>query len=107
MAGLSDVAEGALRVVPLGGLGEIGRNMMVYETADDLVVDRRRAALSLRRHARRRLHHSRRLLRRSNVVTSCAAYLITHGHEDHIGALRFLIASVAGADLRLAAGAGG
>ena len=38
MADLSVVAEGVLRVVPLGGLGEIGRNMMVYETAEDLII---------------------------------------------------------------------
>ena len=35
---VSSVDEGTLRVVPLGGLGEIGKNMMVIETAGDIVV---------------------------------------------------------------------
>ncbi len=30
--------NGILRIVPLGGLGEVGKNMTVYEHGDDLVV---------------------------------------------------------------------
>ena len=32
------MANDELRVIPLGGLGEIGKNMMVYEYGDDIVV---------------------------------------------------------------------
>ena len=32
------LSRDTLRVIPLGGLGEIGKNMMVYETTDDIVV---------------------------------------------------------------------
>ncbi len=33
-----DIPNDGVRLIPLGGLGDIGRNMMVVETADDLVV---------------------------------------------------------------------
>ena len=90
MAELSDVAEGVLRVVPLGGLGEIGRNMMVYETADDLlIVDAGLLFPSDDMHGVDYIipDASYVLERRDKL----RGYLITHGHEDHIGALRFLI----------------
>ena len=35
---MTDIPQNAVRVIPLGGLGEIGRNMMVFETTDDLLV---------------------------------------------------------------------
>ncbi len=90
MAELSDVAEGVLRVVPLGGLGEIGRNMMVYETAEDLVIVD--AGLLFPSDDMHGVDYvipdaSYVLERREKL----RGYLITHGHEDHIGALRFLI----------------
>jgi len=90
VAELSDVAEGVLRVVPLGGLGEIGRNMMVYETADDLlIVDAGLLFPSDDMHGVDYIipDASYVLERRDKL----RGYLITHGHEDHIGALRFLI----------------
>ena len=90
MAELSDVAEGVLRVVPLGGLGEIGRNMMVYETTDDLlIVDAGLLFPSDDMHGVDYIipDASYVLERRDKL----RGYLVTHGHEDHIGALRFLI----------------
>ncbi|MYB22242.1 MAG: ribonuclease J [Chloroflexi bacterium] len=90
MAGLSDVAEGALRVVPLGGLGEIGRNMMVYETAEDMVVVD--AGLLFPTDD---MHGVDYIIPDASYVLErrdkLRGYLITHGHEDHIGALRFLL----------------
>ncbi len=90
MAELSDVAEGVLRVVPLGGLGEIGRNMMVYETADDLlIVDAGLLFPSDDMHGVDYvIPDASYVLERRDKLRG---YLITHGHEDHIGALRFLI----------------
>ena len=87
------MAETPLRVVPLGGLGEIGRNMMALEYGDDLViidagvlfpgedmpgVDFVISDMSY-------------LAERKDRVR---AILITHGHEDHIGALPHLLAEV-------------
>ena len=90
MPDLSDVAEGVLRIVPLGGLGEIGRNMMVYETAEDLVVVD--AGLLFPSDD---MHGVDYIIPDASYVLErrekLRGYLITHGHEDHIGALRFLI----------------
>ena len=87
---LSDGAEGVLRVVPLGGLGEIGRNMMVYETAEDMVVVD--AGLLFPSDD---MHGVDYIIPDASYVLErrekLRGYLITHGHEDHIGALRFLI----------------
>ena len=88
---MSAVRRGSLRVVPLGGLGDIGRNMMVYETDDDMVVvDAGLMFPSEEMHGVdyiipdiSYLEERRRKLR---------GWLITHGHEDHIGGLRFLLA---------------
>ena len=86
----SDVADGVLRVVPLGGLGEIGRNMMVYETADDLlIVD---AGIHFPSDD---MHGVDYIIPDTTYIAErrekLRGYLITHGHEDHIGALRFLL----------------
>ena len=90
MAGEQDMPAGALRVVPLGGLGEIGRNMMVYETANDLVVVD--AGLLFPSDD---MHGVDYIIPDASYVLErrdkLRAFLITHGHEDHIGALRFLL----------------
>ncbi|MDE2967265.1 MAG: ribonuclease J [Chloroflexota bacterium] len=90
MTDVSDIAEDALRVVPLGGLGEIGRNMMVYETAKDMVVVD--AGLLFPSDD---MHGVDYIIPDATYVLErrdkLRGYLITHGHEDHIGALRFLI----------------
>ena len=88
---MSAVRRGSLRVVPLGGLGDIGRNMMVYETDDDMVVvDAGLMFPSEEMHGVDYIIPDVSYLeeRRSKL----RGWLITHGHEDHIGGLRFLLA---------------
>ena len=88
---MSAVRRGSLRVVPLGGLGDIGRNMMVYETDDDMVVvDAGLMFPSEEMHGVDYIIPDISYLeeRRSKL----RGWLITHGHEDHIGGLRFLLA---------------
>ena len=82
--------EPAVRLIPLGGLGEIGLNMMLVEVGDDViavdcglmfpdddlpgidyVIPDFSYALAKREHFR--------------------AVLLTHGHEDHVGALPYLL----------------
>lgn len=79
-----------VRIVPLGGLGEIGLNMMVVETGDDLlVID---AGLMFPDEEMFGIDHvipdmSYLLARRAQI----RAVLLTHGHEDHAGALQYLL----------------
>jgi hypothetical protein len=57
---MSDATTAAtLRVIPLGGLGEIGMNLMVYECRRRSHPRRLRDDVPRRRHARRRRHRSR------------------------------------------------
>jgi ribonuclease J len=81
---------GKLRVLPLGGLGEIGKNMTVLEYEDRIVV----VDTGLRFPAPDQLGIDLVLpdftyLRER--VDDIEAIFITHGHEDHIGALPYVL----------------
>src|SRR3954471_20887121 len=83
--------EGALRVTPLGGLGAIGRNMTVLEFDGKLLVidcgvlfpDVEQPGVDLI------LPDFSPILDRLDDVQ---AIVLTHGHEDHIGAVPYLLA---------------
>ena len=90
---LSDVgplATNGLRVIPLGGLGEVGRNMTVFEHAGRLlVVDC--GVLFPEEH-----HPGVDLILPDfgpirDRLDSIEALVLTHGHEDHIGATPYLL----------------
>jgi ribonuclease J len=83
--------EGGLRVVPLGGLGAIGRNMTVFEYGGRLLIvdcgvlfpDVDQPGVDLI------LPDFEPILDRLGDVD---AMVLTHGHEDHIGAVPYLLA---------------
>jgi ribonuclease J len=81
-----------LRVIPLGGLGEVGKNMTVYELGDDrLLVD---AGMAFPRDEHLGvdliLPDFGYLRDRGQV----RAVVLTHAHEDHVGALPYLMREV-------------
>src|SRR2546425_926317 len=83
----------ALRIIPLGGLGEVGKNMTLYEFGDDaIVVD---AGLAFPRDEHLGvdliLPDFGYLRQRERPVR---AVILTHAHEDHVGALPYLLREV-------------
>lgn len=82
--------QSALKIIPLGGLGEIGMNCMVLEYEDEIVVVDCGLLFSDLDHfgVEFVIPDFTYLKDRADKIR---AILITHGHEDHIGALPFLI----------------
>jgi ribonuclease J len=80
----------ALRVIPLGGLGEIGRNMSVLEHAGRLLVidcgvlfpEDHHPGVDLILPDFEPIRHR---------LPEIEAVVLTHGHEDHIGAVPYLL----------------
>ena len=79
-----------MRVVPLGGLGEIGMNCLVLEWEDELIIVDCGLLFSDLDHfgVEFVIPDFQYLRERADKV---AAILLTHGHEDHIGAVPFLL----------------
>ncbi len=82
-----------LRIIPLGGLGEVGKNMMAYEFGGRiLVVD---AGLMFPENDMLGVDYIipdyQYLIDNARRVE---AIVITHGHEDHIGAIRHLLTDI-------------
>ncbi|HNR02130.1 MAG TPA: ribonuclease J [Anaerolineaceae bacterium] len=85
-----DPRKGTLKIIPLGGLGEVGANMMVYEYEGQiLVVD---TGLMFPENDMLGIDYIipdfTYLIQRRNKVKGI---IITHGHEDHTGAIRHVL----------------
>src|SRR6476620_9837965 len=80
-----------LRVMPLGGLGEVGKNMTVYETGGETVVVDAGLAFPRDEHLGVDLILPDFGYLRDREVR---AVILTHAHEDHVGALPYLLREV-------------
>jgi len=84
---------GVCRIIPLGGLGEVGKNMTVYEADGSIVVVDAGLAFPRDEHlgVDLVLPDFAYLRDREEMVR---AVVLTHGHEDHVGALPYLMREV-------------
>ncbi len=88
-----------LRIIPIGGLGEVGKNMTLYEYGKDvIIVD---AGLMFPENDMIGIDYI--IPDFTDIIKSkkdrIRGIIITHGHEDHTGAIQHLLDEVPSTNL--------
>ncbi len=88
-----NLAEGKVKIIPLGGLEQIGMNITAFESEDSIIIVDCGLAFP-----------SDDMLGIDLVIPDVAyleknidkikGFVITHGHEDHIGALPYILKKI-------------
>ena len=85
----------SLKFIPIGGMGEVTRNMYVYETPNDMVLVDCGIGFPPEEEG---LPENTLLIPDFSYVLAhqnkLRALVITHGHEDHIGAIPYLLRKI-------------
>ena len=84
---------GVCRIIPLGGLGEVGKNMTVFEADGSIVIVDAGLAFPRDEHlgVDLVLPDFTYLVEREEMIRGV---VLTHGHEDHVGSLPYLMREV-------------
>ncbi len=85
--------EAKLKIIPLGGLGEIGKNMTVFEYGSDIIVVDVGSIFPTEDLPGVDLVIPNTTYLQQNYE-KIRGYFITHGHEDHIGAVPYVMRNV-------------
>lgn len=89
--GVPQIAEGDIRVIPLGGVEQVGQNMNIIETKDDIFIIDIGIQFSSEEETPGVdyiIPNIKYLLERKHKIR---AVFVTHGHLDHIGAFPYII----------------
>ena len=82
-----------IKIIPIGGLGEVGKNMMVIEYKNEIIiVDCGLMFPKSKHYGVNSIHNDLSYVK--NNIEKVKGIIITHGHLDHIGGIARLLKEI-------------